>query len=134
MDGNIVGMMHLDVRQVNTDFQNPLRISIESEAGIVSGHFFNFYDHKPTFKLDTNDQKSISLSGGSLTAPYVMDQFHFHVYCTRAEAELSTLDRVQVPGEVNENISTSLFQTSERSWAFLTGIYSCSVSFICSYT
>ncbi|RMX50332.1 hypothetical protein pdam_00006950 [Pocillopora damicornis] len=101
MDGNIVGMMHLDVRQVNTDFQNPLRISIESEAGIVSGHFFNFYNHKPTFKLDTNDQKSISLSGGSLTAPYVMDQFHFHVYCTREEAELSTLDRVQVPGELH---------------------------------
>lgn len=30
-----------------------------------------------------------------------MDQFHFHIYCTRAEAELNTLDRVQVPGELH---------------------------------
>nr|ANJ59767.1 alpha carbonic anhydrase 7 [Stylophora pistillata] len=101
MDGNIVGMMHLDVKQVSTDSQSPLKISFDSGTGIVSGHFFNFYDHKPTFKLDAKDQTSILLTGGSLTAPYVMDQFHFHIYCTRAEAELNTLDQVQVPGELH---------------------------------
>ena len=102
VDGNIVGMMHLDVKQVNTESQDPLQINIDSDTGIVSGHYFNFNDHKPTFKLDAKDQATVSLTGGLLTAPYVMDQFHFHIYCTRTEAEQNTLDRAQVPGEVNE--------------------------------
>lgn len=101
MDGNIVGMMHLDVKQVNTESQDPLQINIDSDTGIVSGHYFNFNDHKPTFKLDAKDQATVSLTGGLLTAPYVMDQFHFHIYCTRTEAEQNTLDRAQVPGELH---------------------------------
>ena len=100
MDNDIVGEMHLALRQVNTKSREPLQINIDADTGIVSGHYFNFNDHKPTFKLDAKDQATVSLTGGLLTAPYVMDQFHFHIYCTRTEAEQKTLDRAQVPGEV----------------------------------
>ena len=100
MDG-IIGEMHLDMQKVNTDSQRPLRINIDSRTGVVSGYFFNFQDHKPTFKVDSKDQPRISLTGGRLNSTYLMDQFHFHVYCTRAEAEQNTLDRAQVPGEVS---------------------------------
>ena len=111
MDG-IVGEMHLDMQKVNTDSQRPLRINIDSRTGVVSGYFFNFHDHKPTFKMDSKDQPRISLTGGPLNATYLMDQFHFHVYCTREEAEQNTLDRAQVPGEVSE--SESFFNLLSR--------------------
>ena len=106
MDGNIVGEMHLDMRKVNTESQELLQINIDSASDIVSGYYFNFNDHKPTFKVDSKDQPRISLTGGPLNATYIMDQFHFHVYCTRAEAEQNTLDRAQVPGEVSERESS----------------------------
>ena len=96
-----VGEMHLDAQKIPSDSVRPLKINTDTENGNVSGSFFNFFDHKPTFKLDTKDQARVTLTGGSLTAPYIMDQFHFHVYCTREEAEESTLDRSHVPGEVS---------------------------------
>ena len=102
MDGDIVGEMHLDVRKVNTVSQAPLQIYFDAETDNVSGYFFNFNDHKPTFKMDPKDQPRVSLTGGLLIGTYVMDQFHFHVYCTRAEAKENTLDGSQVPGEVIE--------------------------------
>ena len=105
MDG-IVGEMHLDMQKVNTDSQRPLQVNIDLGTGIVSGYFFNFHDHKPTFKVDSKDQPRISLTGGLLTSTYLMDQFHFHIYCTREEAEQNTLDRAQVPGEVRESGSS----------------------------
>lgn len=100
VDGDIVGEMHLDVKRVNTESQAPLQIKTDTETGL-SGYFFNFHDHKPTFKIDSKDQARVSLTGGMLNATYMMDQFHFHVYCTRAEAEENTLDGTQVPGEVS---------------------------------
>ena len=100
MDG-FVGEMHLDAQKRDTDFLLPLNINIATPAREVSGSFFNFHDHKPTFKLDTKDQRRVNLTGGPLTAPYIMDQFHFHIHCTRKQAEENTLDRVQVPGEVS---------------------------------
>ncbi|KAJ7380713.1 Carbonic anhydrase 7 [Desmophyllum pertusum] len=92
--------MHLDVKRVNTESQAPLQIKTDTETGL-SGYFFNFHDHKPTFKIDSKDQARVSLTGGMLNATYMMDQFHFHVYCTRAEAEENTLDGTQVPGELH---------------------------------
>lgn len=100
MDG-FVGEMHLDAQKRDTDFLLPLNINIATPAREVSGSFFNFHDHKPTFKLDTKDQRRVNLTGGPLTAPYIMDQFHFHIHCTRKQAEENTLDRVQVPGEIH---------------------------------
>lgn len=105
VDG-IVGEMHLDMQKVNRDFQRPLRINIDSGTDVVSGYFFNFHDHKPTFKVDSKDQPRVSLTGGPLNSTYLMDQFHFHVYCTREESEQNTLDRAQVPGEVSESVSS----------------------------
>jgi len=96
-----VGEMHLDTQKMPTDSLRPLNINIDAETRNISGSFFNFFDHKPTFKLDAEDQRRVTLSGGPLTAPYIMDQFHFHVYCTRKEAVESTLDRTQVPGELH---------------------------------
>lgn len=107
MDDNIVGEMHLDVMKVNTDSQAPLEISIDSDNDTVSGYFFNFHDHKPTFKVGVKDKPRVALTGGLLSATYIMDQFHFHVYCTRSEAEDSTLDKSQVPGEVSERESSA---------------------------
>lgn len=99
------GEMLLDVEKRPTDSLRPLNISIFPPERNVSGTFFNFHDHKPTFKLDAREQGRVTLTGGPLMAPYIMDQFHFHVYCTREEAEENTLDRVQVPGEVSEKMS-----------------------------
>ena len=104
VDG-IAGEMHLDLWKVNADSSfeyRPLRINIDSETGIVSGYFFNFHDHKPTFKVDSKDQPRVSLTGGPLNSTYLIDQFHFHVYCTRVEAEQNTLDKAHVPGEVSK--------------------------------
>lgn len=100
MDG-FIGEMHLDAQKVATDSLRPLKINTHLENRNVSGSFFNFFNHKPTFKLNIGEQQSVTLSGGPLAAPYIMDQFHFHVYCTRKEAEESTLDRAQVPGELH---------------------------------
>ena len=75
--------MHLDLRSVNVKSEYPLQIHIDKSNGALSGHFFNFHNHKPTFKLLAEDQETVLLTGGSLTVPYVMNQFHFHVYCTR---------------------------------------------------
>lgn len=106
MDG-FIGEMHLDAQKVATDSLRPLKINTHLENRNVSGSFFNFFDHKPTFKLNIGEQQSVTLSGGPLAAPYIMDQFHFHVYCTRKEAEESTLDRAQVPGEVRQKHNSS---------------------------
>ena len=96
-----LGEMHLDGEKITSALPSrELHINIKNGTREVTGTFFNFFDHKPTFKLDTWEQRKVSLTGGQLTAPYILDQFHFHVYCTRKEAEESTLDRVQVPGEV----------------------------------
>lgn len=104
MDG-FSGEMLLDVEKRATDSLRPLNINISPPERNVSGTFFNFHDYKPTFKLDTSEQGRVTLTGGALLAAYIMDQFHFHVYCTREEAEENTLDRVQVPGEVSEKMS-----------------------------
>ncbi|PFX18846.1 putative RNA-directed DNA polymerase from transposon BS [Stylophora pistillata] len=87
--------IHLDLRSVYLRSEYPLQIHIDKGNRAVSGRFFNLHNHKPTFKLLAEDQETVLLTGGSLTAPYVMDQFHFHVYCTRAEAEQHTLDGSQ---------------------------------------
>ncbi|XP_073253183.1 uncharacterized protein [Porites lutea] len=109
MDG-FNGEMLLDVEKRPTDSLRPLNISISPPERNVSGRFFNFHDYKPTFKLDASEKGRVTLTGGPLMAPYIMDQFHFHVYCTREEAEENTLDRVQVPGEVQgeENTNTEI--------------------------
>ena len=96
-----IGEMHLDAEKITAASLRPLNINTSMGTRDVSGSFFNFFDHKPTFKVDSWEQRKVTLGGGPLTAPYIMDQFHFHVYCTRKEAEESTLDRVQVPGEVS---------------------------------
>lgn len=93
--------IHLDLRSIYLRSEYPLQIHIDKGNRAVSGRFFNLHNHKPTFKLLAEDQETVLLTGGSLTAPYVMDQFHFHVYCTRAEAEQHTLDGSQVPGELH---------------------------------
>ncbi|KAL9978857.1 hypothetical protein ACROYT_G016437 [Oculina patagonica] len=97
---DIVGEMHLDVRKI-TDSLAPFKINVDGQSEIVSGYFFNYHDHKPTFKLDSKDKSRVSLTGGPLSATYLLDQFHFHVYCTRAEAEENTLDGSHVPGELH---------------------------------
>jgi len=117
MDG-IAGEMHLDLRKVNTDspFEyRPLRINIDSETGIVSGYFFNFHDHKPTFKVNSKDQPRVSLTGGPLNSTYLIDQFHFHVYCTRLEAEQNTLDKAQVPGELHMVFFREKYQSYKKA-------------------
>lgn len=96
-----IGEMHLDAEKITAASLRPLNINTSMGTRDVSGSFFNFFDHKPTFKVDSWEQRKVTLGGGPLTAPYIMDQFHFHVYCTRKEAEESTLDRVQVPGELH---------------------------------
>lgn len=83
MDDEVEEEMHLDLRSVNVKSEYPLQIHIDKSNGALSGHFFNFHNHKPTFKLLAEDQETALLTGGSLTVPYVMNQFHFHVYCTR---------------------------------------------------
>ena len=108
------GEMLLDVEKRPTDSLRPLNISIFPPERNVSGTFFNFHDHKPTFKLDAREQGRVTLTGGPLMAPYIMDQFHFHVYCTREEAEENTLDRVQVPGEVSEKMSVWVSLAKKR--------------------
>ena len=105
VDG-FIGEMRLDAKKLATDSLRPLNIDTDMETGNVSGYFFNFFDHKPTFKLHTLEQRKVTLAGGPLTAPYIMDQFHFHVYCTRKEAAENTLDGAQVPVEV-------IYQTRE---------------------
>lgn len=97
-----LGEMHLDGERVNWALPSrELHIITINGTREVGGTFFNFFQHKPTFKVNTWEQRKVSLTGGPLTAPYILDQFHFHVYCTRKEAEKSTLDRVQVPGELH---------------------------------
>ena len=118
MDG-IVGEMHLDKQKVKTDSQGALRINIDSGSVVVSGYFFNFHDHKPTFKVDSKDQPRVSLTGGPLNSTYLMDQFHFHVYCTREEAEQNTLDKAQVPGEVSESENFSALRNLSNWQHFL---------------
>ena len=113
MDG-FNGEMLLDVEKRATDSLRPLNISISPPERNVSGRFFNFHDYKPTFKLDASEKGRVTLTGGPLMAPYIMDQFHFHVYCTREEAEENTLDRVQVPGEVSEKMSVWVSLAKKR--------------------
>lgn len=114
MDG-IVGEMHLDKQKVKTDSQGALRINIDSGSVVVSGYFFNFHDHKPTFKVDSKDQPRVSLTGGPLNSTYLMDQFHFHVYCTREEAEQNTLDKAQVPGELHLVFFREKYQSYKKA-------------------
>ena len=106
--------MLLDVEKRATDSLRPLNISISPPERNVSGRFFNFHDYKPTFKLDASEKGRVTLTGGPLMARYIMDQFHFHVYCTREEAEENTLDRVQVPGEVSEKMSVWVSLAKKR--------------------
>jgi len=98
------GKIQLDAPKIPSASLRPLYITYR-EAGNISGYFFNFLDHKPTFKLNVEEQRRVTLTGGPLTAPYIMDQFHFHVYCTRKEAEERTLDNVQVPAQVGRKHS-----------------------------
>lgn len=114
MDG-FNGEMLLDVEKRATDSLRPLNISISPPERNVSGRFFNFHDYKPTFKLDASEKGRVTLTGGPLMAPYIMDQFHFHVYCTREEAEENTLDRVQVPGELHLVFFRENYQTYNKA-------------------